>query len=353
MKNTILKRCAVFVLVFALISSVLALGAGAAELAVKTASANSGIKISVNGSQFFPCDANGEPVDVFLIDGTNYLPVRAVSSLFSVGIMWDDANKVVYLGTHDGKALPVSSAKAKQNAVPAYDSASLNIYTGVGIYYNDELFTPTDVNGNPVEPFLCNGTTYLPVRAISALFGAKIDWDGEAKTVRLTGVPDPVSSDGLIAEAKTLAKQYADAGEAFKECYAYYLLVDETARSVLETFFTENNAGGGGADVAMTLLIIQAEYNNFKTAYETRVTSILSALDEAKALSDAISEASSDDSYNETELSVIKAKFDYLKSNYPAFMEDVQACAPDKLKEYVDKNFTTIKNHKNLTGLGN
>jgi|GEM_PF-3386621 len=59
----------------------------------------------------------------------------------------------------------------------------LAVSVGVNIYINDVPFTPTDVNGNEVKPFIYNGTTYLPARAISNVFGAKIDWNGDTQSV--------------------------------------------------------------------------------------------------------------------------------------------------------------------------
>ncbi len=352
MKITILKRGFSFVLVFALISSVLALGAGAAELSSKKADVNSGIKITIDGTEFVPCDANGDAVDVFLYNGTTYLPVRAVSSLFSTGIMWDDANKVVYLGLHDNKPLPVSVYQPKQAGSPySFASVSLNIYTGVGIYFNDELFNPTDANGEPVEPFLYNGTTYLPVRAISSLFGAEIDWDGANKTVLLSNVPEAVSPEQIIADASSLVKNYTDASDYFKEGYAYYLIVDETARQTLETITTERNANPGNVDLGMSFLVINAEYGNFKKLYGTYVETVMNGLNDANALAAAISEASADNIYNEAELSVISEKYELLKFNYTVFKDYIQLCTPEKIKEYVDSSFTTIKNSPNLTSL--
>lgn len=52
-----------------------------------------------------------------------------------------------------------------------------------------------DVNGNPVEPFIISGTTYLPVRAVAGAFGLEVDWDGATQTVLLTH-PDSSSSQG-------------------------------------------------------------------------------------------------------------------------------------------------------------
>ena len=47
-------------------------------------------------------------------------------------------------------------------------------------------FTVYDANGNPVEPFIIDGTTYLPVRGISSSLGLNVAWDEQTKTVQLT-----------------------------------------------------------------------------------------------------------------------------------------------------------------------
>lgn len=44
---------------------------------------------------------------------------------------------------------------------------------------------PRDASGAPVEPFLYNGTTYLPVRAAADAMGVDISWDQETYTVYL------------------------------------------------------------------------------------------------------------------------------------------------------------------------
>lgn len=61
------------------------------------------------------------------------------------------------------------------------------------IYYNDILITlngdevkPTDANGEYVEPFIMDGTTYLPVRGIANALGMDVEWDDDTKTVKLT-----------------------------------------------------------------------------------------------------------------------------------------------------------------------
>ena len=46
-----------------------------------------------------------------------------------------------------------------------------------------------DGMGNSVEPFIYNGTTYLPVRAAGEALGKEVTWDGNTKTVYIGKVP--------------------------------------------------------------------------------------------------------------------------------------------------------------------
>lgn len=59
-------------------------------------------------------------------------------------------------------------------------------YPGVKISVNGEIVTPTTADGTEVEPFIIDGTTYLPVRGVASLLGADVGWDQETKTVILT-----------------------------------------------------------------------------------------------------------------------------------------------------------------------
>ena len=59
------------------------------------------------------------------------------------------------------------------------------IANGVKIVVDGEKLNPTDVNGNKVEPFIYNGTTYLPVRAVANALGKEVYWDGPSYTVYL------------------------------------------------------------------------------------------------------------------------------------------------------------------------
>lgn len=71
-------------------------------------------------------------------------------------------------------------------------SASVGQRTMVADYQNIRItldgveLTPTDANGNIVEPFSVDGTTYLPVRAIGNAMGLGVNWDGSTGTVVLS-----------------------------------------------------------------------------------------------------------------------------------------------------------------------
>lgn len=61
------------------------------------------IKIVIDGTEIIPHDVNGKRVDPILIDGTTYLPVRAVAEALGKEVYWDGPNYTVYLGKMDGQ----------------------------------------------------------------------------------------------------------------------------------------------------------------------------------------------------------------------------------------------------------
>ena len=54
----------------------------------------------------------------------------------------------------------------------------ITVFTGAAVYIDDVKLNPVDANGRPVEIITYNGTTYLPVRAISTALNKPIVWEG-------------------------------------------------------------------------------------------------------------------------------------------------------------------------------
>ena len=95
------------------------------------------------------------------------------------------------------------------------------------ILYNGTEQAFTDVNGAPVLPLVNEGTTYLPIRAMSNLAGLSVEWVGETSTINLTsggtqklynGTPSGsaktvsvVISDNIVVTLDGTAKTFTDA----------------------------------------------------------------------------------------------------------------------------------------------
>ena len=75
-------------------------------------------------------------------------------------------------------SMPFASALTQKN---------ITVERGVTVYVDDQKLNPGDANGNSVEPMLYNGTTYLPIRAVSAALNVPIAWDGTTSSAYLGG----------------------------------------------------------------------------------------------------------------------------------------------------------------------
>ncbi len=152
-------------------------------------------------------DANGQTVYPIIYNGCTYLPVRASSALMKEPIEWDKSSKTVFIGktlTNPNKANAVISTAA---AVGVSDSAltsapkpsmsSAYLRSDILVMYDFEIQNFKDVNGDTVYPIIYNGSTYLPIRSISKLMNAPIDWDGATKTI---AIEDTDSTYAIVDE---------------------------------------------------------------------------------------------------------------------------------------------------------
>lgn len=80
-------------------------------------------------------------------------------------------------------------------------------YRDIKITLDGKELIPKDVDGNYVEPFIIDGTTYLPVRGISNALGLNVDWDGVSGTVILT-TPTNIPSGAVLFEKNDVKITY-------------------------------------------------------------------------------------------------------------------------------------------------
>ena len=70
-------------------------------------------------------------------------------------------------------------------------------YQNIKIFVDGAEYVAKDANGEIVEPFIYNGTTYLPVRGIANAFGKDVVWDGINASIYL-GKKDQNQPDNYL-----------------------------------------------------------------------------------------------------------------------------------------------------------
>lgn len=173
--------------------------------------------------QFIPKDVNGNTVTPFITNGTTYLPVRAVSQIFGATIDWNTFYSSVVIATPKSETKSVTNPNPKpvdtSKVTATYSTVAA--VTGVNVYVDNNLYIPTDANGNKVDVIMINGTTYLPVRAMTKIFlgsdsSEQIAWDGSNYTVTISGVKGSTSGGTEdITEDSLLSKLVAGMKEKF------------------------------------------------------------------------------------------------------------------------------------------
>ncbi|WP_400161909.1 stalk domain-containing protein [Brevibacillus sp. TJ4] len=67
-------------------------------------------------------------------------------------------------------------------------------YNNIKVLYNGYQVS------TPIEPFIVDGTTYIPVRMMAGVFNKDISWDGVNYTINVTDRPDPALQAQLAAK---------------------------------------------------------------------------------------------------------------------------------------------------------
>ncbi|WP_134685329.1 copper amine oxidase N-terminal domain-containing protein [Brevibacillus migulae] len=105
--------------------------------------------------------------------------------------------------------IPVLSSLVLATAIPAVNTeASVAKKTVVANYNNIKVnYNGSAVSVDP-EPFIINGTTYIPLRAMGTLFNKNVTWDGGSYTINVSDKADTRTA-ALEAEIASLKSQIA------------------------------------------------------------------------------------------------------------------------------------------------
>ena len=89
----------------------------------------------------------------------------------------------------------IGSVVAGGSAFAAANYKTIDVlFDNIKIVIDGEEIEAKDANGTKVEPFVYNGTTYLPVRAVGNAIGKDVSWDGVEKVVYLGAKPGNTES---------------------------------------------------------------------------------------------------------------------------------------------------------------
>lgn len=119
------------------------------------------IKIELNGEKLTPQDALGNPVEPFAVNGTTYLPVRAVGTALGLEVEWDGATNTVKLTCEQSDPseemlyYPNSRVPMLENIAPVHYAFDYQSDDGNGYY----AYPATQFLDSSLEDF--NITDYI------------------------------------------------------------------------------------------------------------------------------------------------------------------------------------------------
>lgn len=128
---------------------------------------------------------------------------------------------------------------------------TINVSSGLNIVVNGENFIPRDVQGKELETFVYNGSTYIPLRAVSQALGYPVDYDPATLTAYVGVIP------GQAVNIESICPNY-------DRSYAYTTNTKEHPDSirVAGDMYVDATCFGG-SDGAYTLYNLHAKYNKF------------------------------------------------------------------------------------------
>lgn len=160
-------------------------------------------------------------------------------------------------------------------AVAASVRKQITVDYGISLCFNDEPRKLVDANGNEVVPFVYQGTTYVPIRGVSYLFGADVGYDADTNTALIyddfSEACAVVHQMGdIIADAYILLNQemVEISLETFNSDEAYYQSIADRIDSMFDTLDTIVEDNGNATIIVNEVLPAYSDFiNSFAKTY--------------------------------------------------------------------------------------
>lgn len=150
-----------------IISAIITVVMSISLLIGSTATADSDIRVTLNGTQI---QFDSAPV---IQNGRTLVPIRAIFEAMGMSVSWDNnTKKILAFGDNGVITMEIGTVML------GYGSSEGNI----------ELH-PMDV-----APTIINDRTYVPARYVAEATGYDVNWDGATRTVSITGSPRSAES---------------------------------------------------------------------------------------------------------------------------------------------------------------
>lgn len=101
-----------------------------------------------------------------IVEGRTFVPMRAVFEALGANVEWNAENQLI---------IATSGSLIITSVIGSKRLFSMDVATGT------ETMVELDV-----APYINNGRTLVPLRAVSEILGATVEWDGEARAVTIT-----------------------------------------------------------------------------------------------------------------------------------------------------------------------
>ena len=152
-------------------------------------------------------------------------------------------------------------------AFAANTRKQITVEYGISLKFNNELRKLVDVNGNEVVPFAYQGTTYVPIRGVSYLFGAGVDYDAATDTALIYDDFSEICAtvnkmDDIITEAYQLLSTEM-LGIALTELEDYSSNYQSIANDIDSMFTTLYTLGEDNGNTTIIINEVLPEYSSF------------------------------------------------------------------------------------------
>jgi hypothetical protein len=155
--------------------------------------------------------------------------------------------------------LLVSMAFANSTAFAATGTQNIPV-----TYNNIKIVVDGNTLSTSAEPFIYNGTTYLPVRAVGEAVGKEVTWDGNSNTVYLGEIPKNSEPVADVEQEITVDKNI----ESVEILMPASFFGDSSEQEIIASARADGIEATANGDGSYTYKMSKSKYNEMINAFK-------------------------------------------------------------------------------------